>query len=136
MSNFSKAWYANKSSFGVDAIWDRSGQILALHPCRKLGEREIAELLRSGVKQFVRVGCQYGHEATANRPPRGTKCSWPLEWIPADNSYDFWKDDVKPRLVEPTVEQIYLDDYPGEYCYIATEWSGADGAVILLETLH
>ena len=62
----------------------------------------------------------------------------PLRWISIDNRFTFWKDEVKPRVAPADAERFFLEDFPGEYCYVATEWtrSVAGPTVVLLECLH
>ncbi len=42
--------------------------------------------------------------------------------------YAFWKEEAQPRLVPPDKAKtgFSLDDYDGEYCYLASAWAGAD----------
>ena len=62
----------------------------------------------------------------------------PLRWIPLDESYSFWKSDVKQRLVHATAERLYPEDHPGEYCYVGTRWVHEEQspALVLLERHH
>ncbi|MBX9583898.1 MAG: hypothetical protein K2X87_26665 [Gemmataceae bacterium] len=103
----------------LDELWDDAGR-LPLTRRREVGSAEVADLLRGGPVRF----------AVAD-------LARPLTWVPVGECYRFWKDEVKPRLVEPPVERFRLEDYPGEYCYLAAEWGG-DGSfpVVVLETMH
>jgi hypothetical protein len=103
----------------LSQLWDSSGRFLPLQRGRDLSEQDIASLLRSGLTRIV----------VAN-------CGDPLEWVPLPELYIFWKGEVKPRLWEPSLERCRLEDFPGEYCYGATEWTGDGGPVILLEKYH
>jgi hypothetical protein len=107
-------------SFPLSELWDERGPVAATRG-RRLGRVEIAALLTSGPIQFV----------VANGAA-------PLQWISIDDRFTFWKDEVKPRVVPADAEGFYLEDYPGEYCYLATEWtrSIAGPAVVLLECHH
>ena len=62
----------------------------------------------------------------------------PLRWISVGDRFTFWKGEVKVRLVPADAEKFYLDDYPGEYCYVATEWtrSPSQSTIVLLECHH
>lgn len=44
--------------------------------------------------------------------------------IPKSDTYDFWKEEIKVRIVEPEKADcgFYLEEYPNEYCYIAREY--------------
>lgn len=58
-----------------------------------------------------------------------------FRWFDIDDCYRCWKDEVKPHLCKE--ESIYLEDYPDEYCYAASEWQLATGErVIVLEIFH
>jgi hypothetical protein len=83
--------------------------------------QEIAALLSSKAVQFI----------VANGGSH-------LRWIPVDERFTFWKGEVKVRLVPADVEKFYLGDYPGEYCYVATEWRRSPGqsTIVLLECHH
>ena len=51
--------------------------------------------------------------------------------------FAFWKGELKPRLVAPDATRIRLDDYPGGYCYVASEWQcETDRTVVVLEKHH
>lgn len=62
----------------------------------------------------------------------------PLGWIPLTNRFEFWKTEVQPRLVEPDRESWSHEDYPGHYCYHASEWRHEqDGRfAVVLEKYH
>jgi hypothetical protein len=50
---------------------------------------------------------------------------FPLRWIEPRDTFDFWKAEVKPRLVDPADFGGWsIEDYPGEHCYRAQEWRG------------
>lgn len=54
----------------------------------------------------------------------------PLKWIPAERRFDFWKREGKPHLCEGEV--IRPGNYPGEYCYVASQWEAQPSAVTIL----
>lgn len=107
-------------SMPLDELWDEQGSITARRG-RALGQQEIAALLSSETVQFV-VANVGSH----------------LRWIPLDDRFTFWKGEVKVRLVPTNAEKLRLEDYPGEYCYVATEWRRPSGqsTIILLERHH
>ena len=88
---------------------------------RIVGSEEIADLLRQGSVRFVLA-----------------QCGQRLTWVPADDGYRFWKDEAKPHLVEAGAaeEGFQLEDFPGDYCYVGSEWEGGPEPVILLEMYH
>ena len=86
---------------------------------RDLNASDIVDLLRSGAVRFV--------IADVGKP---------YQWIPNNEGYDFWKDEVKEHLAHPGSE-LALEDFPDEYCYFASEWKTYDGGmVILLSKVH
>jgi hypothetical protein len=102
-------------------LWDAHG-VLRFEPRRPVGRDQVADLLRSGRVRFVLANC-----------------GDPLKWVPSEDSYRFWKKEVKPHIVEPGVAEggFRLEDWPGDYRYVATEWGEGDqDAVVLLETHH
>ena len=96
----------------LDQLWS-GASVISTTKVRDVGSKEIVELLRSGLVRFVvaNVG-----EA--------------LNWVPKDEVFDFWKNEVRPHLAD--VEQVSLDDFPDSYCYFASEWKADDGEVIIL----
>jgi hypothetical protein len=102
-------------------LWDAHG-VLSLARGRSVGREQVADLLRSGRVTFVLANC-----------------GDPLTWVPPEDSHRFWKEEVKPHLVEPDVAQsgFRVEDWPGGHCFVGTEWGEGDrGAVVLLETHH
>ena len=59
----------------------------------------------------------------------------PLKWIPVAECFDFWKSEVKPHLA--STDKFLLENFPEEYAYVASEWSGElQIPVVLLEMHH
>jgi hypothetical protein len=61
----------------------------------------------------------------------------PLCWVKGDDSYGFWKNEVKAHIAEPQGEWS-LDNFPESYYYIASQWK-VDGQLVpavLLERHH
>lgn len=105
----------------LSRLWDEDGD-LSITRGRDLGRRELVELLRNGPVQFVVA-------EIGERP----------FWINLDVAFRFWKDEVKPRLIEPSdaAKGFCLENYPEEFCYVATEWDPLDRfPVVLLEMHH
>lgn len=86
---------------------------------RSLTKDDIADLLRASCVQFV--------VAEVGAPPR---------WIQLSDCHQFWKEEVKPHLA--TDPRAVLDEFPGSYCYFASEWDNAIGAapIVVLEKSH
>jgi hypothetical protein len=100
-------------------LWDESGRVQAIRS-RVLGEPEITRLLTQTECPFVVADP-----------------GMPLRWVRMHDRFTFWKTEVKPRLVPGNVTAFHREDFPGGYCYVATEWLGSAGAeAILLEKHH
>ena len=86
---------------------------------RWLAANDIREMLRAGTVQFVVADL----------------AAKPL-WVDRRDCYDFWKTEVKPHLAEG--DRIVLEDFPDEYCYVASEWSNREGEppIVVLEKHH
>jgi hypothetical protein len=86
---------------------------------RELSKDDITELLRAGLVQFViaDVGAA-------------------LQWIQLHDCYQFWKDEAKPHLASESA--AVLENFPGEYCYFASEWDNGAGLprIVVLEKAH
>lgn len=107
----------------LSELWDAEG-ILQVEKRRIVGCEQVVELLRRGGVRFVLANC--GN---------------PLKWIAEKETYRYWREEVKPHLVEPAAAEngFRLEDWPGEYCFVASEWSGrgdATESIVLLETHH
>ncbi len=101
------------SRLPVDEIW--AGQrLVSTIKVRDLDASDIGDLLRSDIIRFV--------VADVGKP---------YEWIPNNERYDFWKDEVKVHLAAPESKAV-LEDFPDEYCYFASEWKSYDGDTIIL----
>jgi hypothetical protein len=86
---------------------------------RDLNASDIVDLLRLGGVRFV--------VADLGKPYR---------WVPNNELYTFWKDEVKPHLASPESKTV-LEDFPDEYCYFASEWKSSDGeAIVFLSKAH
>lgn len=59
-----------------------------------------------------------------------------LKWISYEKSFDFWKTELKPHLAND-INSINLDNFPDNYAYIASEWTGEiQTLIVLLEKYH
>jgi hypothetical protein len=98
-------------------LWDLKGGSVVVK-LRTLGRVEIAALLRQEQVRFVVA-----------------ECGEPLRWVPCSGVYDFWKTEVKPRIVE--TETFDQADFPAGYCYVASEWTDDQPSpIVLLEKYH
>jgi len=103
------------TEFPVKEIWEN--EILVSKVRRRyIKEKDIKELLRQGPAQFI----------IANIGDN-------LKWIPEDDCFKFWNNEVIIHLADPDKNHS-LEDFPGEYFYIASEWeSESHNSIILLE---
>jgi hypothetical protein len=107
------------TSLPLTELWTDSGPSDAMRAGR-LGNADVRELLRGQPLQFV--------IADTGKP---------LVWTPEEEGFAFWKREVQPHLLWANVERYEYQDYPGQYCYAATQWVCHDGSVIiLLEMYH
>lgn len=103
----------------MKVLWDQSGDIEAFR-VGYLGLNDLKALIKTNPLEFI----------VANVGDT-------LRRIPADQCYAFWKSEVKNHLINNPARQIRLSDYPDEYAYLASEWSGQiETTIILLETYH
>src|SRR5947209_13692744 len=77
------------------------------HRERFLSKEELRQLLQSGPVEFVVA--DVGHRLKRIEP---AKC------------YEFCKADAQPHIADIRMA-FRLEDFPGEYAYVASEWSGA-----------
>ncbi|MCA6125858.1 hypothetical protein J6500_28775 [Bradyrhizobium sp. WSM 1704] len=99
-------------------LWNEDGP-LDVDRVENVGAAEVVGLLRNGATFVV------------------ADIGLPLWWISEDDRFAFWKDEVKPRLVASDANSFRLEDYPGNYCYVATIWtSPLLGSMIVLEKHH
>ena len=103
----------------LDRLWDENGDIEASRE-RWLSKSSLTELLRKHRVEFVIA--DIGH---------------PLRRVDIAKCYDFWKSDVKAHLVDDPESGFYREDFPDEFAYIASEWSGEiQTTIVLLEKQH
>jgi hypothetical protein len=98
-------------------LWDNDGPIAARRG-RDLSAEDIRAILHSGSVKFV----------VAN-------VGSPLRWVPEDECFAFWRNEVQPRVADPSGAS--LNEFPGGYCYFATEWMPVRGSpLVVLECAH
>jgi hypothetical protein len=101
------------SKMPLAELWNDRG-VVAATKVQDLDAPDIVSLLRAGKVRFVVA--DVGHH---------------LLWIPLEDCYEFWKSEVKTHLAQPEAD-IYLEDFPGEYCYLASQWQAEEGEPIVL----
>lgn len=104
----------------LTSLWNDKGN-LELDKQGYVGIGQISNLLRQGSIRFV----------VANGGER-------LNWVTEEDAYRFWKEEVKPHLVEPQAAEdgFRLEDYPDEYCFTASEWRGQGQLIVILLEKH
>jgi hypothetical protein len=101
------------SCLPAEEVW-AGNRLISTIKVRDLNAADLVDLLRSGGVRFV--------VADVGKP---------YQWIPNNEGYDFWKDEVKPHLANPG-SGVALEDFPDEYCYVASEWKTYEGEMIIL----
>lgn len=107
------------ASFPLRSLWCHGVEV-AGQPGRRLSSEDIKAALRSSEVPIVvaNVGDKF-------------------EWVSGLPRFDFWKNEVQPRLVPHDAERWFLSDYPDERCYVAKERTDQSGVVaIVLELFH
>lgn len=100
-------------------LWDDDGDIEAIRE-RWLSMASLLEMLRRYPVEFYVADIGY-----------------PLQRVDVAKCYDFWKSEVKSHLVNEPESGFQLEDFPGEYAYLASEWSGEiQTPIVLLEKHH
>jgi hypothetical protein len=106
-------------SLPLRELWDERGQVSTARGAM-LDADEIVARLQDGTVRFV----------VANP-------GLPLGWIPPEQTFMFWKTEVRPRLGAKHAARA-PSDLPGGYGYIATLWAlpDSDVQIVLLEMFH
>jgi len=61
----------------------------------------------------------------------------PLRRVDVAHCYEFWKSEAAKNIVDDPEAGFRLEDYPGQFAYIASEWSGEiHTPIVLLEKHH
>jgi hypothetical protein len=102
----------------LQELWDENGSVAARRQ-GDLSADDIRQLLRNRAVRFVVADV-------------GAK----LMWVPESETFAFWKDEVRARLAEPDA-RVNLEQFPGGYCYFASEWSGPGSmSIVVLQRCH
>ncbi|WP_165249791.1 hypothetical protein [Paludisphaera soli] len=101
-------------------LWDARGT-LPIKERRDVGCEQVRQLLRDGPVRFVIADC-----------------GRTIRWIALEDSFRFWKEEVKSHLIDWSVHVrgTRLEDWPGEYFYSGSEWDEVDGAAVVLLVKH
>jgi len=100
-------------------IWDQDGAIEATRD-RYLSADDLKTMLKKFPVEFV----------IANVGDL-------LKTIQVDKCFNFWNSEVKMHLVSDPEKAFRVEEFPGEYAYLASEWSGEiQTPIVLLEKYH
>ncbi|UTA48148.1 hypothetical protein L1F30_01075 [Simiduia sp. 21SJ11W-1] len=58
-----------------------------------------------------------------------------FEIVDLTNRYGIFKNEISPRICTD-LERIELSQYPGNYCYVLSEWLCKNGSFTLLAEVH
>jgi hypothetical protein len=94
-------------------LWNDRGPVQATRGAR-LGEADVARMISE-------VGATFA-VAEVGRS---------LFWVPGHERFLFWKREAKGRVAKADEEPVKPSDYPGAYCYVASEWK-LDGGTSLV----
>jgi hypothetical protein len=59
----------------------------------------------------------------------------PLRWVPEAECFYEWKMEIQPHVADPD-QPAYLEKFPGDYAYFATQWDDGASPIILLSKAH
>lgn len=60
----------------------------------------------------------------------------PLRWVAPEECLAFWKREVAMRIADAS-SPIELAAFPGEYCYLASQWAAeASPPIVALQRVH
>lgn len=105
------------TSYPMETLWYIDGHDLPATRGKYLDADEIKDLLRRGVYRFAVIGVPID-----------------LRWIDGVEIFDFWKNEARDHLRDEA--RLYLEDYPDEYFYRASEWTLPDGGTIILFEMY
>jgi hypothetical protein len=102
----------------ADELWTKTGAVESTRE-RVLSTADLRELLAAGPVHFVFLN-------VGDKP----------NWVPLSHCFVFWKHEIQPHLAERGAHVLFAD-FPGEYCYFASEWSAVDDVpIVVLEKHH
>jgi hypothetical protein len=101
-------------------LWTSSGPLLARRD-RYLNLEALRQLLQSGAVEFVVANV--GHK---------------LNWVSAQDSFLYWKTEVRQHLVNDPDKLMDVHQYSHGYCYVASQWQvvGRESSIVVLECHH
>jgi hypothetical protein len=102
----------------LDELWDRDGLVSASR-MRTLSRIQVVEFLRSGAGGAI------------------ADIGEPLRWLAGNELFAWWKDEAKPRLLDPAEDVWSVEDLPDKRGWLASEWELAEATkLVLFEAFH
>lgn len=98
----------------LDELWTDEGPLAATRR-RTLASEDLWDLVQQGAARFV--------VASVGKA---------LCWLSGHAGYDFCKSELRAHLAAPGEADAVPDDFPGGYCYHASEWQLQDGGTVVL----
>ena len=103
--------------FPLKILWTNEGEIDAV-PGGFINKEGIKTLLSQGAVHFVIADC-----------------GLPLQWIPVENCYQYWKE-IQANIADDPA-RILPENFPGSIAFRAGIWEiTQSNPIILLEKLH
>jgi hypothetical protein len=103
----------------LEEVWREDGSSASTLRIRPLRSQDVANLLVLGPVKFVVADV-----------------GLPLTWIDPTDCYRFWSKEIKENLAAPD-QKCSLDEFPGGYCYFASEWRRKEKfPIVVLERRH
>lgn len=103
----------------VDKLYDEDGELEA-HRGRVVTRADLEAILMQYPVEFYVADIGY-----------------PLKRIPVEKCHDFWRSEAAHHVAPDPDGGFSLEDFPGEYAYVASEWSGKlQTPIFLLEKHH
>jgi hypothetical protein len=62
----------------------------------------------------------------------------PLEWLDPIGIVAFLRDHIPGRIVDPSAPGFRLNDFPGQFCFVVSEWAeqDSDSPIYVFERHH
>jgi hypothetical protein len=108
----------------LQELWTDRGEIQATRG-RQLGRGDVATFLH---REPLLSGTTFAVADVGSA----------LRWLDPPALLAFWKEEARGRIVEASASGFRLEDYPGGFCFIVTEWHRADSQhpILLFERHH
>ena len=62
----------------------------------------------------------------------------PLQWLDPISIVAFLRDRIPGRIVDPSAPSFRLNDFPGQFCFVVSEWAeqDSDSPIYVFELHH